>query len=407
MLNLFGTAFGWPGTPSVEQKGARGRLARQSHWLGDTGRQTQLPRGYEALVRESYMHNPVAQRACRLVATAVAGAPVTSDKAAVLALIAGQANGASLLETAAMHLLLHGNAFIQMVSDGSDQPAVVDLFALRPDRVSIDLDNRGWPVAYAYRAGGEVQRLPAVDASGRPCVVHIRQPNPIDDHYGQSCLSAAAQAVAIHNSACRWNHALLDNAARPSGALVHDPRDGTAGLSTAQFERLRDELAAQFQGSGNAGRPLLLEGGLKWQSMSLSPAEMDFQALKDSAARDIAMAFGVPPMLIGLTGDATYANYREASKAFWRQTVLPMLGAILAPLNQAMAGWMDGAGVRVSIDKISALAEDRERHWAQVTAADFLTAEEKRAMLDIAPSHPAGSPGTSADAATTIQQAAC
>jgi hypothetical protein len=79
--------------------------------------------------------------------------------------------------------------------------------------------------------------------------------------------------------------------------------------------RLREEIDAQFAGADNAGRPLLLEGGLKWQALSLSPADMDFAGLKAAAAREIALAFGVPPMLLGLPGDSTYANYREVEVA--------------------------------------------------------------------------------------------
>ena len=144
-------------------------------------------------------------------------------------------------------------------------------------------------------------------------------------------------------------------------------------------------MAEQFQGSANAGRPMLLDGGLKWQAMSLTPADMDFIALKDSAARDIAMAFGVPPMLLGIPGDATYANYREASKALWRQTVLPLAETILAGLSQALRSWGVDAPLAVDLDRVPALAEDRERLWAQVSAADFLSEAEKRQLLSIAP----------------------
>jgi HK97 family phage portal protein len=181
----------------------------------------------------------------------------------------------------------------------------------------------------------------------------------------------------------QWNQALLDNAARPSGALVYDPGEPGASLSPAQFERLQAELAAQFQGAGNAGRPMLLDGGLKWQSLSLSPAELDFIALKDSAARDIAMAFGVPPMLLGLPGDATYANYREASKALWRQTVLPIADTLLKAIGQALTGWGARHQPTVALDRVLALADDREAIWAQVSAANFLTDAEKRVMLGV------------------------
>jgi HK97 family phage portal protein len=76
--------------------------------------------------------------------------------------------------------------------------------------------------------------------------------------------------------------------------------DDSGGLTTEQFERLKDELNQSYAGGANAGRPMVLEGGLTWQSMALSPADMDFAELKAAAARDIALAFGVPPMLLGL-----------------------------------------------------------------------------------------------------------
>jgi HK97 family phage portal protein len=227
-----------------------------------------------------------------------------------------------------------------------------------------------------------VTRLIADDPGGRPEIVHLKAFHPLDDHYGLGALEAASGAVAIHNAATRWNKSLLDNAARPSGALVYDPRDGSS-LSRDQFDRLRSEMEASFSGSGNAGRPMLLDGGLTWQSMSLSPADMDFVGLKAAAAREIAMAFGVPPMLLGLPGDATYANYKEANRALWRLAILPIADMIFAGLAQGLRGWFPDARVRVDVNQLSALAEDRERLWAQMAGADFLSREEKRALLGI------------------------
>jgi HK97 family phage portal protein len=281
-----------------------------------------------------------------------------------------------------VHLLLHGNAFVQLLCDGEGVP--VELFALRPERVSIEADATGWPAAYVYKVGEAKSRYAARDGLGRPSIVHIKTLHPLDDHYGLGCLGAAAGAVAIHNAAMRWNKALLDNAARPSGALVFDPGDGSA-LSNEQYTRLRDEMEAGFQGAANAGRPMLLEGGLRWQAMSLSPTDMDFIALKAAAARDIALAFGVPSMLLGLPGDATYANYREANRALWRLTILPMLDKILSGISAALGAWWPGVELRVDLDLVTALAEDRERLWAQVAGADFLSVEEKRAMLGFSP----------------------
>ena len=194
------------------------------------------------------------------------------------------------------------------------------------------------------------------------------------------CLGAAAEAIAVHNAAARWNRALLDNGARPSGALVYDPGDG-GNLTPQQFDRLKDELEANFSGARNSGRPLLLEGGLKWQALSLSPADMDFASLKEAAAREIALAFGVPPMLLGLPGDNSYANYREANRALWRLTLLPLCTKILSALAEGLRPAFAGARLSVDLDKLPALSEDRERYWEQISGADFLSKPEKRRLL--------------------------
>jgi phage portal protein BeeE len=77
-----------------------------------------------------------------------------------------------LLETIAANLLLHGNAYVRLIADDRDAPA--ELFLLRPERVSVLCDERGWPVAYLYRAGGQVERIERVDALERRQLAHIK-----------------------------------------------------------------------------------------------------------------------------------------------------------------------------------------------------------------------------------------
>src|SRR3954447_21451496 len=205
--------------------------------------------------------------------------------------------------------------------------------------------------------------------------------HPADDHYGLSPMEAAAVALDIHNAAGAWNKALLDNSARPSGALVV----GGTSLTEAQFDRLREELATNYQGAANAGRPLLLEGGLDWKPLALSPKDMDFVEAKAAAAREIALAFGVPPLLLGLAGDNTHANYAEANRAFYRQTVIPLVRrtaeAIVQWLQPAYGGGLgsgpgQGLAFDPDLDAIEALAAERESLWRRVAGADFLTADE-------------------------------
>ncbi|MGE5534104.1 MAG: phage portal protein, partial [Acidobacteriota bacterium] len=257
-----------------------------------------------------------------------------------------------------------------------DGKTVRELYALRPDRMKVVPWPDGWPQAYEYTVGGSSVRFDQNAAV--PPILQLAFFNPVDDYYGLSPLEAAAIAVDTHNAASSWNKALLDNAARPSGALIYTAEEGSI-LSDAQFERLKKELGDQYQGAANAGRPLVLDGGLDWKPMSLSPKDMDFMEAKHAAAREIALAFGVPPMLLAIPGDNTYSNYQEANRVFWRQTVLPLANRIGAALAQWLEPAFGNVTLAVDIDKIDALSADRAALWDRVTRAPFLTLNEKRA----------------------------
>ena len=124
---------------------------------------------------------------------------------------------------------------------------------------------------------------------------------------------------------------------------------------------------------------------------------MDFAALKAAAARDIALAFGVPPVLLGLPGDATYSNYREANRALWRLTILPMASKIFGALVEGLAAWFPEGALAIDLDHVPALAEDRQALWQQVNAATFLDEDEKRAMLGLPARGAAGADAVLAD----------
>ena len=160
---------------------------------------------------------------------------------------------------------------------------------------------------------------------------------------------------------------------------IYQPADG-GNLSPDQFERLKAELESGYTGSARAGRPMLLEGGLDWKAMALSPKDMDFIEARNGAAREIALAFGVPPMLLGIPGDLTYANYAEANRAFYRLTVLPLANRLTAALGDWLAGHHGAPDLRLSVDldRVEGLSAERDALWSRVSAADFLTRSEKR-----------------------------
>lgn len=357
--------------------------------LFSQGRPRWTPRDYAALAREGYAKNPIAYRSVRMIAEAAAHVPLLlyegaeeHDEHPLLALLAKpnpRQTGADLIEQLAGYLLVSGNAYLERVAILDE---VRELHALRPDRMKVVPGAEGWAEVYEYRAGGSSVRF-AMNETPAP-ILHLTLFNPLDDHYGMSPLEAAQASLDVHNAASAWNKALLDNAARPSGALVYSAAGGN--LSDEQFERLKSELEAHYQGAANAGRPLLLEGGLDWKGLSLSPKDMDFVEAKHIAAREIALSFGVPPMLLGIPGDNTYSNYAEANRAFYRQTVVPLVARVASALGHWL-GEFFGGGLRLvpDLDEIPALSLEREALWKRLGEASFLTDDEKRAATGYEP----------------------
>jgi HK97 family phage portal protein len=347
------------------------------------------------------MQNAVLYRCVRMIAEAAAGVPLLLYRGdeelsahPLLDLLARPGPASStpdLLEACYGFLLVSGNAYLEAVALSG---TLRELHPLRPDRMKVVPGPDGWPEAHEYTADGKPRRIAGEAVPGVPRILHIKLFHPLSDHYGLSPIEAAASAIDIHNTASRWNKALLDNSARPSGALVYTARDGT--LTMEQYDRLKAELEQGFAGAARAGRPLLLEGGLDWKSMSLTPKDMDFIEAKRTAAREIALALGVPPMLLGIPGDNTYSNYQEATRSFWRQTVLPLVNRTA----KALSLWLGPAyGVRPSgsdtmsppldlrpdLDAIEALSTEREALWSRIGAATFLTDDEKRAAVGYGP----------------------
>ncbi len=388
-------AWNWPWT-RMPNEPARPGETKDAAMSGFIAWHTQsdaswTQRDFGALSREGYMRNPVVHRSVKLVAETAAAIPWQLlegarefDAHPLIELLrrpnARQA-GPAFMEALYGHLLLSGNAYVELIGTGPDAR---ELHLLRPDRVRVISDTAGWPERLEVDEG-RAKRTVAFDGSTASTARHIRLFHPLDDVAGFPPLEAASAALDLNNAAARWNKALLDNSARPSGALVYAPAEG-GNLTDEQYERLKQELEQGYSGAARAGRPLLLEGGLDWKSMGLTPKDMDFIEAKNAASRDIALAFGVPPMMLGIPGDNTYSNYREANRAFYRLTVLPLIGRVANDLSSWLAPlYGDGLRLSYNVDMIDGMASDRDALWARIGAADFLTDDEKRQALGYEP----------------------
>jgi len=355
------------------------------------------PRRYQALAREGYCDNVVAYRAMNMLAQAVSALPLKLYQGQrqllqhpVLELLQTQAarnismQQGGLLSQVVHHYLIAGNAYLLAVGPEAGPPT--ELWPLRPDCVRVLEGASGVVAAYDYRQQGKWIRYQAAE------ILHWRSFNPLDTQYGMAPLEAAALSIDQHNDSGRWNLALVQNGGVPSGVLY---QEGEAEpLTDQQFSHLKSQIEERHTGPAHAGRPLLLEGGLRWQEMGRSARDLDWQAGMNMAARDIAMAFGVPPQMLGLPDSQTYSNYAEARQSLYEETVLPMAQSLITLLN----GWLlprFGRGLELSIakDEIPALEAKRMAKYSALSAADFLSVAEKRRMIGLPPISDSGAEG--------------
>lgn len=369
-------------------------------YFQEVGKAVWMDRCYEQFAQEAYLKNVIAHRAITTISVAASSVPlklfmqtnkgrtqVTNHE--ILSLISKPnptQSGKEFLESIYTYRQISGNAYIlAVVTKSKNRP--VELYALRPDRVSIIPGDNLLPKAYRYQVGQEVVEYPVDQITGRSQILHIKNFHPLSDWYGMSSIEAAAYSIDQHNQAGEWNQALLQNGARPSGAIIVKGASGApSSLTDKQYRDLKNMIDDAFAGPKNAGRPLLLEGGLEWQEMSLTPKDMDFIESKHSSARDVALALGMPPQLLGIPGDNTYSNLQEARLALWEQTIIPMMENVV----EHMSNWLTSfypqdLELKYDIDNISALSARREEVWRRVENCSFLTLNEKREAVGLTP----------------------
>lgn len=353
-------------------------------------------REYKKFAEEAYIKNVIAHRAISLISHAAASIPLKLyDKGArsisnhpILNLLSKPnptQNGKEFLESVYSYKMLSGNSYILNVKNSKAVPQ--ELYNLRPDRISIIPGENHIPQAYRYKVGKNFTDYLVDPLNGNSDILHLKSFHPLSDWYGLSSIEPAAYSIDLHNQAGEWNQSLLQNGARPSGAIIVKGENGASrSLSDSQFQQLKSTIDDVFSGPSNAGRPLLLEGGLDWKEMSLSPKDMDFLESKHSSARDISLALGMPPQLLGIPGDNTYSNLKEARLALWEQTIVPMVDNVVEKINEWLVPMFDESlELKYDLENISALAERKEAMWSRIENCSFMTINEKREQFNLPP----------------------
>ena len=374
---------------------------KQNNVMGYFGVGTNEPKSYkyQDLAKEGYLKNAIVYRCVNEISKGASAVPFVikaNDQILEQHPLIDLLNRPNPLQSYSEffsslygYVLLSGNAYILRV--GSELGAPKELHQLRPDRIQIKGSGNPIPEKYEYTVNGRVRDTYLVDQeNGYSELKHIKLWNPLDDYYGCSPLSAAAVEVDQHNMSSAHNVNLLNNGARPSGAVIFKPKDDggfNINLSESQRQQLITDLNNRFTGTGNAGRPLLLEGDFDWKEMGLSPKDMDFLNLKHMSATDIAMCFGVPSQLVGVPDAQTYSNVAEARLALYEETIIPYLSKVASDLNEWLVPMFDDRlTLEFDIDNIPALSERKKRTYENVTSAvreGIMTRNEARQQLGL------------------------
>lgn len=350
-------------------------------------------RAFEQIAKEGYQQNPIVNACVYMIARAAANIPLELSRdekevdipelTALLKRPNPMQDGEAFRIATISDLMLAGEFFAERV-DVSKRPK--ELYRINPGRITVDPGPDGFPKSYTYKDANGSKVFPVDVVKGILPILHVKEYHPTNDWRGMPNIDPAAFAIDMHTGALRWNNALLNNGAQPSGALVYAPKEGGDKLSDEQWLRLKAELEESFSGQRNAGKPILLDGGLDWREMGFSPKDMNFGEGLHEAARLIALAFGVPPLMLGIPGDNTYANFTEANKAFYRQTVIP----ILRQWCRAFSWWIGPSyGQNIEIypdcDDLEVFADERAAQWDRIEASNSLTINEKRERMGLDP----------------------
>jgi HK97 family phage portal protein len=284
-----------------------------------------------------------------------------------------------LWELTLIYMYIAGNAYWEKVRSRSGQ--VVELYPLRPDRIQIVPDDDNYIKGYIYELGGTKYPIAKED------IIHFKFPNPLDDFFGQSPLRAALRQVSVDNEATDFSKSILENSAIPGVVITTQ-----STLDDEVTERLKKKWLQKF-GNKKRGEPAFLQEGMDIKTIGMTMTDLAFPDLRSISETRICTVFQVPPILIGAkTGieRSTFANYEEARKSFWQETISPLLMRLSNVANVALLPEFDTSGNQAIFDtsEVTALQSIYNERWERADKAvknGWITVNEARTEAGFPP----------------------
>ena len=234
----------------------------------------------------------------------------------------------SFWETLMTHLLLWGNAYVQVIRNGKGE--VTALYPLMPNRMTVDRDENGHIYyQYLWSKGSDAPTMKETIVKLTPHEVMQIPGLGFDGLVGYSPIAMAKNSIGLSMACEEYGSKFFENGAAPSGVLEHpgilkDP------------EKVRDSWQAAFGGSQNAGKVAVLEEGMKYSPISINPQEAQFLDTRKFQIDEIARIFRVPPHMIGDLEHATFSNIEEQSLEFVTYSLQPWLTRIESSISRSL-----------------------------------------------------------------------
>jgi HK97 family phage portal protein len=217
-------------------------------------------------------------------------------------------------ETLMTHLLLWGNAYAQIIRNGKGE--VIALYPLMPNRMSVDRDSSG-ALYYTYtKYSDEAPTMKSMTVTLRPSDVFHIPGLGFDGLVGYSPIAMAKNAIGMAIACEEYGAKFFANGAAPGGVLEHP---GTI----KDPQKVRDSWNAAYQGSSNSHRVAVLEEGMKYQPIGISPEQAQFFETRKFQINEIARIFRVPPHMVGDLEKSSFSNIEQQSLEFVKYTLDP------------------------------------------------------------------------------------
>jgi HK97 family phage portal protein len=269
-------------------------------------------------------------------------------------------------------VLLRGNGYARIVYDGTGKAA--ELHLIHPDAITFELVNNRMRYVTTNSKGKQEALL-------QEEVLHIKY-HTDDGITGKSPISVCRDTIGLGLAQQDYQAAQFKNGLKPSGTLETEQR-----VTDEQYQQLKDMLSDSM-GAHSGGKPLILEGGLKWNQIGLSNSDAEWLSSRQFTISDIARMFKLSPIFLMDYSNSTYSNFSEASRAFLSQSLRPWLSNLQEAYGSRLISEGNKANTFIEFetkDLLRATAEERFAAYDIAIRNGLMNPNECRAAENLPP----------------------